>query len=207
MTTTARRRRVDDDEFDPSVHEARYWPRLVYKDGAGPRVPLYLTDSSARPDPAANRPGYLASRLYPPRSALSDAQRAVEDARSDYIRRTSEAWRTPIGLKRDETGGGPFDFHRPGALAGGYDFTTDPVDQTSAYARGVWAQQGNHGPDGNEAYTRRMSLSEPDATPDSVRAERARFKPRDSAAASAAQAIRDEAYGDYVARLQNAWRS
>jgi hypothetical protein len=161
----------------------------------------------------------------------------VGDARGDYIRRTTEAWRTPTvrrDLRRTDTtanggrtvagplGGGPDSSYRPNATTasqnrtprpdddddddgnGGYDYTaTDPEGGDNDYTRGVWSAQSGYGPDGNEAYMRRMSMLDPDATAESVRAERARYKPRDAATA---QRIRDGAYAESVAKLSEAWR-
>jgi hypothetical protein len=84
------------------------------------------------------------------------------------------------------------------------DYTaSDPEGGDDDYTRGVWSAQSGYGPDGNEAYLRRMTMSEPDATAESVRAENARYRPRDSATA---QRIRDSAYAQSVAKLSEAWR-
>jgi hypothetical protein len=40
-------RHIDDDEaFDAELHDPKYWPKRVYRDGKGPRVRLALTDAA-----------------------------------------------------------------------------------------------------------------------------------------------------------------
>ena len=46
MRTSTKSRRVDDEEeFDPEIHDAAYYPKLVVRDGRGVRVRLRLTDA------------------------------------------------------------------------------------------------------------------------------------------------------------------
>ena len=85
----------------------------------------------------------------------------------------------------------------------GFDIATDP------YARKYWSSVEairSGSPDNAarvEAAQRRMSMSEPSATTESVAAESRRYRPRDAAAI----ADRDSAYTDYLHRLVNDWRS
>ena len=61
-------RRRDDEVFDDAIHDRKFWPKLVYKNGHGPRVRLMLTDAakiSHSVGDFAPRPVFDASRHRP----------------------------------------------------------------------------------------------------------------------------------------------
>jgi hypothetical protein len=133
---------------------------------------------------------------------------AVGDSPRDaWIRRSEDAWRTPtprFDLDTTRSAGNTTLSPTPDDDEdNGSDIATDP------YARNYWSSVKairSGSPDNAarvEAAQRRMSMSEPNATPASVTAENRRYRPRDAATA---QAIRDAAYADYVSRLGVAWR-
>jgi hypothetical protein len=97
-TAMTRRRWVGDDDeiFDDEVFDRRYFPKLVYKDGYGPHVPLYLTDGMPRA-PVLHKPGFAQVRL-------GDAQVDVrEQARAAKSARIRDAWRgTPMAPDDDD---------------------------------------------------------------------------------------------------------
>jgi hypothetical protein len=160
---------------------------------------------------------------------------AVGDARSDYIRRISTDWqRGAVRYDLDPyrsagnttmnggrsvagppTGGGHPDEYQPNATTASqyrtplpadeddgedFDYTaTDPEGGDDDYARSVWTAQRavrSGAPDNAarvEALRRRTSYE-----------DGGRYEQRDAATA---QAIKDEAYAQMCARLQDAWRN
>jgi hypothetical protein len=183
-----------------------------------------LADARQRCDDAYRAMCWRASegwRSVPLLPAVHDAQ----EARARYIDQISNAWKQPTirrDLRRDQSALGGF---RPNETTASQrrgarppddddgdgddlDYTSGP-DDVDPYAGSVWSAQNaieNGGPDSadqNEAYMRRMSGYQPGATGSSVRAERARYRPRDSASS---QSIRDQAYAEMVERLGSAWR-
>jgi hypothetical protein len=94
------RRRWVDDEDDLSAFDPKYLAqgRRVYKDGYGPRVALYMTDSAPsrrRPtfDGVLHKPGPVIDALQG-RSAISDAvaRQRVSDSYEAYCRRLEDGW-------------------------------------------------------------------------------------------------------------------
>jgi hypothetical protein len=96
-TAMTRRRWVGDDDeiFDDEVFDRRYFPKLVYKDGYGPHVPLYLTDGAMPRAHLLHRPGQV---------RLSDAQVDVrERALAERSARLRDAWRgSPMAPDDDD---------------------------------------------------------------------------------------------------------
>jgi hypothetical protein len=84
----------------------------------------------------------------------------------------------------------------------GDSYATDP------YARSVWSAQTairSGSPDNAdrvEAMQRRMSMSQLNATAESVAGERRRYRPRDAAAI----ADKETAYAEYCRRIENDWQ-
>jgi hypothetical protein len=93
----------DDDVFDSTIYDPKYYPKRVYRDGKGPTVKLMLTDSMPPEYRAAisRRPFTAARPYYPPRTyvgdsaALRDAERKATEARDAWIRGLQDAWKTP----------------------------------------------------------------------------------------------------------------
>ena len=79
MVTTMTRRARDKDVFDDELYDRRYYPREVFKDGKGPRVPLMLTERRAAPAPAHLRRIAPSSAPGPPQ--LRADARGAEDRR------------------------------------------------------------------------------------------------------------------------------
>jgi hypothetical protein len=95
VVSLMRRRRFDfEDEDDLSVFEPKYLAqgKRVYKDGFGPTVKLYMTDSA----PYGRRPVFDAGSHMPHEARLTDAvvrQRArVEDAYERRSNLMADAW-------------------------------------------------------------------------------------------------------------------
>jgi hypothetical protein len=213
----ARGKRVYRDGFGPQV-------RLMLTDHA-PRQRAVLHDAGVgRPGPVAPKLAIMGGRR-----AISDAQQArveesfeaycsrledgwtwnkpgalapvtVGDARADYIKRISNGWKKPTPLShlrrdQDEDDDDP-------------DAETDPEQARQAYLERVWSAQAAIQPGSPEAAAqveatqRRMSMSQPNVTGESVAAERRRYRPRD------AEAIADmeTAYAEYCRRIENGWR-
>jgi hypothetical protein len=177
MAPVAQRRFDDDDVFDSAIYDPAYYPKRVYRDDRGPRVPLALTDAAPSAIIDAYRPHQIgacdsdadaerdAANAYEERSAyLANAWRSPDNPpppplkkgqspRDAYIERVTNAWRAPTGRN-------------------------DPADDVEALQR-RWASQW--------------------ATPGSAR------RPMEDAAAGRAEA--DQAYAEYCTRLQSAWKT
>jgi hypothetical protein len=210
-------RRVYRDGMGPSV------PLYLTDHRPSPRQPMF--------DARVGRPGPVAAKLVVMcgRQAISDAQQAriddayqsycnrlcdqwawgkpgvlapvtLGDARVAYIKRTSNAWKKPTPLShlrrgRDEDDDDP-------------DAETDPEQARQAYLERVWSAQAAIQPGSPdaaaqvEAMQRRMSMSQPNVTGESVAAERRRYRPSDAEAI----ADRETAYAEYCRRIENGWR-
>jgi hypothetical protein len=176
-------RRFDDDEaFDAELHDPKFYPKLVYRDGKGPRVRLMLTDAVPPSRPALNRPRFAALDA----AELQDGLRAAAAARATYISELQDAWRGPS--------------NRPPALKDGQS----PRDQYIARLTNAWkmppgsasdADDDDDDPNAIEAQRRRW-LS-PGATPGSDAT---------TVTKGAAVADREQAYAGYLDRLTNGWR-
>ena len=98
------RRARDEDVFDDELYDRRYYPRKVFQDGKGPRVPLMLTDAAAQPQ----QPAHL-RRIAP--SSAPGPPRLRADARGDEesptrrgritLRGPTNAWRYPVAANPD----------------------------------------------------------------------------------------------------------
>jgi hypothetical protein len=161
-----------------------------------------LADAQRRIDDAyAARSNWLADQwTYNKPEALVPV--AAGDARAAYIKRISNAWRKPTPLshlRRDQDD--DEDDDDP-------DAETDPEQARQAYLERVWSAQAAIQPGSPdaaaqvEAMQRRMSVSQPNVTGESVAAERRRYRPRDAAAI----ADTELAYAEYCRRIENGWR-
>jgi hypothetical protein len=134
----------DDEIFDDEVFDRRYYPKRVYKDGYGPRVPLYLTDGAMPHAHLLHRPGQV---------RLSDAQVDVrERALAAKSARVRDAWRgTPMAPDDRDV----FElaqrlaplFHLPQPIATRAPMDADPsavdprqaaLDRRSAWKKDAW---------------------------------------------------------------------
>jgi hypothetical protein len=141
---------------------------------------------------------------------------AVGDARADYIKRTTSAWRQPTvraDLRRDQVPRPPpynTLYNDPELGPRHADYTVDPddPDDVDPYVRSLRSSVEEIDPDSDdaadqiEAAQRRMSVYQPGATASSALLENARYRPRDSA-----QGVRDAAYSAYCQRISEAWRT
>jgi hypothetical protein len=117
----ARRRRFEDDEgWDDDLYERKYYPRKVFKDGRGPRVPLMLSDSApslARRQPLMDarmqahlrvldgyrRIGSRFVRQHGPHevrvtdASVMEARSEAERSRDRWIASLRDAYRPPQG--------------------------------------------------------------------------------------------------------------
>jgi hypothetical protein len=184
----------DDDVFDAELHDPAFYPRLVYRDGKGPRVRLMMTDAAppSRPalyDRAAHRPRYAVVDAADP--AVIEAERAFRE-RNDYLR---DAWRT----QASGTGGAP---HTTAPGADDDDDAKDVDAERAAYidrisnAYKAGSYGGGNG-DANAIEGQRRRWLSPGATPGSDAA---------MVTKDAAVADRDQAYGEYLNRICNGWR-
>ena len=182
-------------------------------------------------DARVGRPGYVVDKLAAAgQRTITDAQRAhvedsyeaycnrlqdgwtwgkpgvfapvtLGDARAACIKRTSEAWKKPTPLshlRRDQDDDDDDDL----------DPETDPEEARQTYLERVWSAQAAIQPGSPdaaaqvEAMQRRMSMSQPNVTGESVAAQQRRYRPRDAAAI----ADRELAYAEYCRRIENGWR-
>jgi hypothetical protein len=197
MVSTAR---LDDDEFDDTLYDRRYYPKRVFRDGKGIRVPVMLTDGQP-PDwmRPPRRPLYDASQ-HRPRFATLDArdpnvmaaERAYEE-RNAYLR---DAWRGP---------GNP----PPPALQDGQSARDQYIDRlTNAWRTPVGQADPDDDDDGaNDIEALRQAWISPGATPGPGPGYGdARPAVSRETATKDAAADREQAYGEYIARISNGWR-
>jgi hypothetical protein len=116
MVRRVLRRQFDDDADD---YDPKYPGKRVFKDGRGPRVPLYMTDSASRRfvplmdararthqatidsyrltdrQAAAHRPHEATANLSD--ADIRAARSRSEHAREQWIRRMQDQWSEPIG--------------------------------------------------------------------------------------------------------------
>jgi hypothetical protein len=98
------RRRFDDadDVFDSDLYDPKYYPRRVFRDGKGLRVPVMLTDAMPPEYRAAvsRRPLYDASAHRPHFAVVDASDPHVRAAERAYYERSAwlqDAWKTPTG--------------------------------------------------------------------------------------------------------------
>jgi hypothetical protein len=221
----------DESVFDPKYFPRRVYKdghgprvRLAMTDHA-PRQRAVLHDARVgRPGPVAPKLAIMGGR-----AAISDAQQAriddayqsycnrlgdqwawgkpgvlapvtLGDARAAYVRRISNAWKKPTPLshlRRDQDDDDD-----------DLDPETDPEEARQSYLERVWSAQAAIQPGSPdtaahvEAMQRRMSMSQPNVTGESVVAQQRRYRPRDAAAI----ADKDAAYAEYCRRIENEWR-
>ena len=89
---------LDDDDFDDTLYDRRYYPKRVFKDGCGPRVRLMMTDAA----PGPRRPLFDARHHQPHFADLTDARlqdglKQAAEARDAWIGGLQDAWKTPTG--------------------------------------------------------------------------------------------------------------
>jgi hypothetical protein len=199
--TQRRSTRFDDEDFD-DIYDPRFFPRKVVRDGGRVRVPLALTDGM--PDRTPPGRAVFDARNHRPRFAvlgdaeLQDARRRAAEARQEDIARISNAWRGP---------GNP----PPPPLRDGQS----PRDQYIAYITSAWKTpigQAVSGPDDdddpNPIEAQRRRWLSPGATPGPGPGYRdARPAVSRETATRDAAGDRDQAYGEYVDRISNAWRA
>jgi hypothetical protein len=186
MAPVAQRRRLDDDE-DPDLYDPKYPGLRVVKDGKGVRVPIYMTDGMppewmrslcpAPSDTLRHRPHQLVSDSAELRDAEREAARAY-DERNDFLR---DAWRSPSNPP-------------PPALRDGQSSRDAYIERLQSAYR---TPTGGNGPaDEVEALQRRWAS--PGTTPGPGRRPTQDAAPRSDA---------DQAYEEYCARLQAAWKT
>ena len=222
----------DWDDYDPRYFPKKVFKdgrgpsvRLMLTDHA-PRQRAAMFDARVgRPGPVAPKLAIMGGR-----AAISDAQQAriddayhsycnrlgdqwawgkpgvlapvtLGDARAAYVRRISNAWKKPTPLshlRRDQDDDDDDDL----------DPETDPEEARQTYLERVWSAQAAIQPGSPdaaaqvEAMQRRMSMSQPNVTGESVAAQQRRYRPRDAAAI----ADRELAYAEYCRRIENGWR-
>jgi hypothetical protein len=179
MAPVAQRRFDDDDVFDSAIYDPAYYPKRVYRDGRGPRVPLALTDAAPAAISDAHRPHQIAATDS---AEFWDAERAAEEAYAERNDRLANAWRSP-------------DNPPPPLLKKGQS----PRDAYIERVTNAWRAppRRNDPADDVEALQRRWAS--PGVTPGPGR------RPTQDAAAGRAEA--DQAYAEYCARLQAAWKT
>jgi hypothetical protein len=199
-----------DDDWDDTLYDRAYYPKKVFKDGKGPRVPMMLTDGGI-PSwvPRPRRAAVFDARNHQPHFAdvtdasLRDARLAAHDAREAMIARLSDAWKVQPG----GAGGEPLTTV-PGAEPGG-----DDDDVESARDRYIAGLQN--------AYKTPMGQAPAASADDIERARQQWLSPgaksgcgfgdarpgisRETATQDARDA-RDQAYAGYLDRLTNGWR-
>jgi hypothetical protein len=93
----------DDDVFDSTIYDPKYYPKRVYRDGKGPTVRLMLTDAMPPDYRAAisRRPALYDASAHRPHFAVIDRAdphvRAAERAYEDRNKWLQDAWKTPTG--------------------------------------------------------------------------------------------------------------
>ena len=207
----ALKRRVDDDAvFDDTLYDRRYYPRKVFKDGKGLRVPIALTDGMPDWMPP-RRPLFEATpssdnaRHHRPRFAdltdarLQDGLKQAAEARQAYIARISDAWRTMGG----GTGGAAHTTAPSADEPGENDDDLSPRDQYIARISNAWRTPPGQDVSDNPIEAQRRRWLSPGATPGN---DAAHARPRSAPTAKDAAADRDAAYAEYVARISNGWR-
>ena len=177
MAPVTMRRSRLDDEDVLDDFDPAYFPRRVYKDGRGPRVRLMLTDS-APPDASMHRPHQIVATDS---VELRDAERAARAAYDERSFRLENSWRGPatpmLPPLRDGQSARDAYIER---ITNAYRTPTgrnDPADDIAALQR-RWASPG--------------------ATPGPGRRPAQDAGPRSDA---------DQAYEEYSARLQGAWKT
>jgi hypothetical protein len=175
-------RNLDDDEdvFDSTIYDPKYYPKRVYRDGKGPVVKLMLTDAA----PPQRRQLYDASAHRPHYAEITDAaanRRAVEsyEAHNKWL---ADAWRGPANPPPPEP-----------------EPDEDPRDAYIRRLSNAWKSLPDlpaRDPDDDD---------DPKAAATAVEAQRRRWN-AESPTEDAALADRDIAYGEYLDYLQNAWK-
>jgi hypothetical protein len=217
-----KRRRFDDDLWDDELYEAKYYPRKVFKDGRGPNVPLYLTDSAPHRSQAmldhqrlldhyAAVGAEAARHNKPHQASLSDAdvsraRSKSEHARAEWLRRIKDEFRAPV------EGGLPFAGIN-GEGGHGDDDDDDGDDRSEAErARDQWIEETSRawrepwrgraaGASPTHAYG---NGNDPARAANVVEAQRRRWT-RESQSDSALT-DKDAAYGEYCQRICNDWK-
>jgi hypothetical protein len=177
----------DLNDFDPA-----FFPKKVFKDGRGPRVRLTLTD-------AAPPRAVFDARNHQPRYAVVDRGdphvRAAEAAYADHNAYLRDAWRgkdnsPPPDLKDGESSRDAYvrrlqnAYRTPIGQAPDDDDHADDIERL----RQAWLSPGAQPGPGPGYGDARPAVSRETATKD------------------AAAADRDQAYAEYVARIENGWR-
>ena len=110
MTVLARSRRMDDDDedvFDSDLYDPKYYPRKVFRDGKGLRVPVLLTDAMPPAYRAAisrGRTVFDARNHRPHFAVIRDdaAHRRAVDAYEDRNKWLQDAWKNPRAQTRGQ---------------------------------------------------------------------------------------------------------
>jgi hypothetical protein len=242
----------DWDDYDPRYFPKKVFkdgrgPSVrLYMTDARPRPRQPVLDARvAQPGPVADKLALMGGR-----SALSDARVRcddayerycnrlgdqwtwnkpgvlapvpVGDARGDYIRRTTEAWRTPTvrrDLRRTDTtanggrfvagpiSGGPDSSYKPNSTTLSQQRTPRPDDDDDDDGNGDYDYTATDPEGGDDDYTRGVWAAQNAIRPGSrdvvaqVEAARRRVTHED------AQSIRDRAYAEMVTRLGDAWKN
>jgi hypothetical protein len=228
----ALRRRFDDDE-DESDYDPKYPGKRVFRDGRGPRVPLYMTDSASRRfvplmdararahqatidsyrltdrQAAAHRP-HEATASFSDRD-IRNARSRSEHARAEWIRRMQDAWSHPMGgLPRtppNGNGDGPDDDQDENGDNDNGDDRTEAErarDEMIEQASRAWSQPWRGVASGPSPSDVYASGGNPAAAANAVEAQRRRWT-RESPT-DAALTDKDAAYGEYCQRICNAWK-
>lgn len=173
----------DLDDFDPA-----YLPKRVYKDGRGPRVRLMLTDAALPSPPALNRPRFAALDA----AELQDGLRAAAAARAKYISELQDAWRGPSNRP-------------PPALKDGQSPRDAYIRRLQTAYKTPPGQADPDEGDADDIEALRQHWLSPGATPGPSAGYRD-ARPVVSRETKDAVADRDQAYGEYLDRISNAWR-
>jgi hypothetical protein len=200
--------RVDDEDlsdFDPA-----YFPKRVYRDGKGPRVPMMLTDGQPEGMRTQRRPVFDASRHRPGPinvlgdAALKDAKLAAMDAyeqRNDYLQ---DAWRTSTG----GPGGAAHTTAPPADKPDPDDDTMSPRDRYIAGLQTAYRTPMGQAPaaSADDIERARQQWLSPGAKPGGGFGDARPGVSRETATQDARDA-RETAYREYVARISGAWRT
>ena len=171
------------DDFDPA-----YFPKRVYKDGRGPRVRLMLTDAapSSLNDASMHRPHQIVATDS---VELRDAERAARAAYDERSSRLENSWRGPatpmLPPLRDGQSARDAYIKRITSAWRTPTGRNGPAEVSASTASDIAALQ--------------RRWASPGATPGPGR------RPAQDAAAGRAEA--DQAYAEYCARLQSAWKT
>ena len=224
----------DDDVFDS---DPKYYPRKVFRDGKGLRVPVLLTDGM--PDWMAMRRRQLfdANAHRPHFAVVRDdaAHRRAVDAYEDRNKWLQDAWKNPSGQMQQA----PDNSDPDGDEDDGE--TLSPRDEYIRRTSNMWREPIGNGYSGEAdavqaAFIARISPgggARPGAEAEAIEAARRRrgtpgppgvtfgqhnpsaFPSRDAASLGAsptrslkdARAAADQAHAEYVARISNAWKA